>query len=224
MGKVQTIVSSQEMVRMKAHEIAGEVERLFSNQAYLYVIMDDEVALGLYENGVFQIRLASDKRLMSIPWEYVREIAVFSENQELRLRCCGDEFRGRYRVDDAKQEQKTYIMDETQKLWGTMAGEFAGWSLLASLRGTRFWVPFPLGDSEKAEKAKNTKKAKSADNAEKAEKVEKTEKVEKAIGILVRRYMDFPDASEKVGLIHREDERFRGFCLWPQEGGEKDGL
>lgn len=197
MGKIRTIVSNQKNIRMKAHEIAGEVECVFPSKAYLYVIMDDEVALGLYENGTFQIRLASGKRMWSIPWEYVREIAIFSENQELKLCCFGDEYRGRLRVDDAKQGQNMYIMDEAQKLWGTIREESEGWSLLSSLRGTKIWVPVIFNNHEK---------------------------VEKTIGILVRRYMDFPDASEKRGLIHCEDERFLEFCPWPQEGGGKDEL
>lgn len=197
MGKIRSIVSNQKNIRKKAHEIEGEIESLFPCKAYLYVIMDDEVALGLYENSTFQIRLSSGKRLWLIPWEYVREIAVFCENQELRLRCFGDEYRGRLRVDGGKQGANTYIMDEAQKLWGTTREESEGWSLLSSLRGSRIWVPVIFNNCEN---------------------------VEKTVGILVRRYLDFPDASEKCGLIHCEDERFLEFCSWPQEGGRKDEL
>lgn len=194
MGKIRTIVSNQKNIRKRAHEIAEEIECLFPCQAYLYVIMDDEVALGLYENGRFQIRLASGKRLWSVPWEYVREIAVFCKNQELRLRCFGDEYRGRLRVDAAKQGENTYIMDEAQKLWGTTKEEEEGWSLLSSHRGTRIWMPAVF---------------------------HRRETVEKTAGIFVRRYMDFPDASENRGLIRCEDERFLEFCPWPQEGREE---
>lgn len=200
MGKIRTIISKQEPIKRKVHEIAGDVESLFSDKAYLYVIMDDEVALGVYENSVFQIRLASGEILFSIPWEYVKEIVVFCKSQELRLRRFGDEFRGRLRVDGTEDGQETYVMYEVEKLWGETKTKSDGWSMLSSLRGSTIWVPMIIGGSDKVEDA------------------------EKMIGIQVCRYMDFPDASEKRGLIHRKDERFLEFCPWPQEGGERDGL
>ncbi|MGP8313261.1 CRISPR-associated protein Csx19 [Enterocloster aldenensis] len=188
MSRVQKIISKTEKININKEEIAGEVKRFFHERSYLYVVMDYGVGMGLYENGDFQIRMESEKKFVPIPWEYVQELAVFNQCQELRLRHVQNRFCGRYCVDEDDAGLEIYFMDEVQKLWGNVELEEDGYYLLTSLRGSRLWVPV-ISDGQGW--------------------------IHKQMGIRVRSYMDFPQASERKGLFWKKDERFLGICSWP---------
>lgn len=198
MSRVQKIISKTEKINICKEEIAGEVERLFHEMSYLYVVLDYGVAMGLYENGNFQVCMGSGKKIASIPWEYVQELAVFNQYQELRLRYVQNRFCGRYCADEDDGGSETYFMDEVQKLWGNVELEEDGYCLLTSFRGSRLWVPV-ISDGPG--------------------------RIQKQVGIKVRTYMDFLLASERKGLFLKKDERFLGICPWPWKGdGETDEI
>ena len=82
-----------------------------------------------------------------------------------------------------------YVMDEEQKMWGEGQRADEALSVLKSSRGASIWVPEVLG------------------------------RVGGAIGLRVRKYYEFPDATEKRGLVSQIDERLLGFCPWPDNRG-----
>lgn len=190
MGKIQKITSTckryeTELPQKQAGEI---VKQKFPGEAKLYLEMDDQVLLGLYDRGVWRVRPDGQGIWDSFPWEHVQKLVIFNEEQELRLVRRGQYFLGRLRRDEACGSQ-AYVMDEEQKMWGEGQRADEAWSVLRSSRGASVWVPVVLG----------------IDGG--------------AIGLRVRKYFEFPNATEKRGLVAQIDERLLGFCPWPNHRG-----
>ena len=192
MNEIQTITTAVTEKELCPGEIESYAKELFSDIAYLYAVLDSEVVMGVFQNGEFRICLVSGKKISSVPWEYVQEFRIFNQRGELRLRCYQNRFCGRFR-EDGEGGRTAYIMDESQKIWGSVKRSEDGFHLLTSTRGSRIWVPEIIGH---------------------------TGKIEGSAGVCVRTYMDFPPASEKRGLCLKEDVRFLGICPWPWKGGK----
>ena len=87
MGKIQKITSTckryeTELPQKQAGEI---VKQEFPGEAKLYLEMDDQVLLGLYDRGVWRVRPDGQGIWDSFPWEHVQKLVIFNEEQELRL-------------------------------------------------------------------------------------------------------------------------------------------
>ena len=138
--------------------------------------------------GTFRFVWNQKKSLSPFHGSTYRNWRFFNQCQELRLRHVQNRFCGRYCVDEDDAGLEIYFMDEVQKLWGNVELEEDGYYLLTSLRGSRLWVPV-ISDGQS--------------------------RIHKQMGIRVRSYMDFPQASERKGLFWKKDERFLGICPWP---------
>lgn len=209
-----------------------EINKRFSGKAYIYVILDYAVALGIYQEGKLfigfcenegcAIKCYGDKAEEKISLahelfaDYVRELRVFDEKQELRFVRLGQEFFMRFWRD---REEKTetqiredkeknfanviYCSEEIQKIWGKVKkykkedGKFVpyGWCLLESNRGSKILVPdiFDRKEQNGNEKA-----------------------------LIIREYIQFPDASDEIGLVKIVDERMCGLCDWKEERNDAD--
>lgn len=193
MNRIQTIWAAVTEEEFCPKDIENHALKLFPDAAYLYVVLDSEVVMGVFQNGKIRICLASGAKINYIPWEYMQELRIFNQNRELRIRRFQERFCGRLRKD-GEDGRESYIMDETQKLWGSVKRSEEGFHLLTSSRGSRIWVP---------------------------EIIDNIGQIYQMAGIRVRTYMDFPPASEKKGLYRKEDTRFLGICPWPWEGGRE---
>lgn len=192
MNEIQTITTAVTEKELCPGEIEGYAKMLFSDNAYLYIVLDSEVVMGIFRNREFRICLVSGKKISSVPWEYVQEFRIFNHSRELRLMRFQNRFCGRLR-EDGGDGRTAYIMDESQKIWGSAKRSEDGFHLLTSTRGSRIWVP---------------------------EIIDNTGRIEWLAGVRVRTYIDFPPASEKRGLYLKEDVRFLGICPWPWKGGK----
>ena len=150
--------------------------------------MDDQVLLGRYDRGTWQVRTDGQGIQNAFPWENVQKMIIFDEEQELRLVRRGLHFCGRLRRDGVCNSP-VYVIDEEQKMWGEGQGADEAWSVLKSSRGASIWVPEVLGRDGGA------------------------------MGLRVRKYFEFPAATEKRGLVSQIDERLLGFCPWPDNRG-----
>lgn len=213
--------------------LMGSVAGCFPEQANVYAVFDYGVALGTFEGGNFRIRFGKEELQPEgdlqyscelFPWKYLQEIRVFGEQEEVMLRRCATGFAGRKITDSgvslgtendeigksaeaAGEGEILYCIDEVQKLWGNVkcqenagfGGEKLdhGWILLVDKRGSRIWVPALSG----------------------------CRKVNQWIGLKIRKYLLFPDLTENMdeegggqqGLAEFIEERFIGFCCWPEE-------
>lgn len=200
MGKIRPINSYVDFIEAKPREVEEKIKKLFSKGAYVYEVLDNEVVLGLYKAEEYRFRLYDGNILRKLSWEYVKELAVFDPEGELRVRRRQDGFVGRYRKDKEERDDKSlYKLDEVLKLWGVISdkeeqGE-GSFCLLTSQRGSRIWIP-PIASLEQEGK--------------------------KEAGIQVRTYYRFAKDTENSGLLYQEDERFMGLCPWPQEGGGRN--
>lgn len=190
MSELKSMKYKRTSGQIQVEEAGKKIKENF-HKAYVYIVMTDGVALGKYTTDKFEIRTRDGVTLNTIPWENVQELAVFDDSKELRIRK-GLTGAGRLSsrlLSDKEGSGELYVMDEVQKLWGSIEASENGWTKLSSARGSRIWVPkiFCSGDRE-----------------------------EKIVGLKVRKYLDFPKATENQGLTRQEDERFVGFCGWSE--------
>lgn len=190
MGKIRQITSTcvRDEAELTQEQIEEIVREEFPGEARLYLEMDDQVLLGRYDRGTWQVRTDGQGIQNAFPWENVQKVIIFDEEQELRLVRRGLHFCGRLRRDVACGSP-VYVMDEEQKMWGEGQRADEAWSVLKSSRGASIWVPEVLGRDGGA------------------------------MGLRVRKYFEFPDATEKRGLVSQIDERLLGFCPWPDNRG-----
>lgn len=174
------------------------IDVLFSERAYLYAVLDFEVSFGVYDEGHFLIGRRGQAEAAKLQWEYLRELRIFNQERELLLIPSDSGWTGRIREDvkngSVVMRSGEYILEERQKLWGTLAQKpketIPGWSLLTSGRGTSIQIPKQIVGPE--------------------------------AGICVRKYMRIPDVSDRKNeeLVYQNDIRMVDFCEW---GRMEDG-
>lgn len=172
-----------------------KIAECFPNTATLYAVLDYAVCFGTYNQGCFSLGIEAQTEPAVLDWNYLRELRVFDEDQELLLVPAGGNWTGRMRREIGKHEgtlaDGEYVIDERQKLWGKMKKSYkvgdTVWSLLVSGRGTRIQIPMDLNEREEA-------------------------------AIRVRRYMRIPDLKKGGALVFENDIRMIGLCPW--EGDE----
>ena len=190
MGRIRNITSMCESWdgNLTQQQIEERIAQSFPKSAYVYLEMDDSVALGVYRNGTYEMRLGASAVWREIPWEYVQRLMIFDESQELRLFRRDRHFNGRLRRD-CPCDAAVCAADEVQKLRGEVrehGPKAAGWSRLSSRRGNSIWIPMALSAGSQC------------------------------AGLQIRKYFEFPDATEGRGLIVQIDERIVGLGPWPQ--------
>ena len=122
MNEIQTITTAVTEKELCPGEIEGYAKMLFSDNAYLYIVLDSEVVMGIFRNREFRICLVSGKKISSVPWEYVQEFRIFNHSRELRLMRFQNRFCGRLR-EDGGDGRTAYIMDESQKIWEAQSAQ-----------------------------------------------------------------------------------------------------
>ncbi|MCI6465070.1 MAG: CRISPR-associated protein Csx19 [Faecalicatena sp.] len=144
---MEQLVEAYEKVELDSVEdVEVRIKKQFKEKVWLYVVLDFAVGFGIYENGSFMIRLDHYEKPVPLDWEYLQELRIFNETGELRLTPFEGRWIGRYRGSNIFNEKKVlqsneYCIDEQQKIWGRVKDTSGLWSLLASERGTRIWVP-----------------------------------------------------------------------------------
>lgn len=191
----------EEIEKKSEQEAKRLVADLFPQRAYLYAVLDYGVCFGLYENSCFYIGSGECKSKKLLDWRYLKELRIFNTSQELKLVYMKDYWAGRIRRDLSDGETaaaaREYVIDERQKLWGTIKheqeGELPEWSFLVSERGTRLLIPINskkrMGDSE--------------------------------VAVIVRKYMRIPNMETEQELVYQTDMRMVDFCPW-NIGGERN--
>lgn len=181
----------------RKEKLTERIVEYFKDQAYVYAVLDYAVGLGIYENGEFSLRLDQDSIEKELPFEFLKELMVFDKNQELRAVRSGDLYLWRFRRDTEKesydQEPELYCKDEVYKIWGNVRTS-SGSDGWTLLQSKRGSQIYLPGASTGKEK-----------------------------GLCIRRYIQFPDATEGNGLIKFVDERLCGFCDWPPEEEVSNG-
>lgn len=220
MGEIWEIESENKKwgEKMTCQDAEQRIKDSFQDQAYLYLELDNKVLLGRYEGGEFQFYgsplddgcvPSSHKEAQSKPamragewssptlgrmWESIQRVIVFTKEQELRLCRTQAWFYGRLRRD-CPCGHTVSVIDEEQKIWGSIQQGTGKWHMVESRRGSRIWVP-----AEPEVSGKGNRKGKS-------------------MGVLVRKYFEFPDATEGRGLAVQIDERMVGIYPWIDEEG-----
>ncbi|WP_343208485.1 type III-D CRISPR-associated protein Csx19 [Anaerolentibacter hominis] len=170
-----------------------KIKEYFTDEALLYLELDDKVMLGRYDKGKYHFYNKGFDKLEEMS-ESLQRIILFTEQQELRLYRVKDQFYGRLRKD-CPEGNEIFAVDEEQKIWGSIQQVEKKWNMLRSRRGSTIWVPV-FSENEAGK-----------------------EKVGKDMGIQVRKYFEFPDATEERGLVIQVDERMVGIYPWPHEEG-----
>lgn len=176
-------------------EVLEMAAGLFPERTLLYAVLDDAVCFGIYDAGQFLVGLPDLGRPVPMAWDYLQELRIFNERQELLLILSENGWTGRIRRDDGDAEASgEYVITERQKLWGKKTSdprsENSGWTLLTSERGTRIWIPVDMGPW-----------------------------IDEA-AILVQRYMRIADVTKGEELVYQKDIRMAGICPW--KGVDKD--
>lgn len=168
-------------------------DTLLLQHYYVYAQFDDEVCLGIFENGELAIKSGQSEGIKSINVDYISEIRFFSTNKELKLVRHKEGFLWRFREDE-EQSCEGYvtsdIYEETHKLWGHVDKELSedDWCLLTNQRGSCIYVPLK-GDNHK--KSQGTEKA-----------------------IIVRNYLEILSAEKQQGLLTFHDARICDIVEW----------
>lgn len=190
MGRYESIggISGQEARKLAA--------QCFPEEAKLYAVLDFTVCFGIYHKDRFMVGLEEQSEPSALDWNYLRELRIFNENQELLLVPSEGGWCGRIRRDAGNSEEAEgageYVLDERQKLWGKVNKDrkngIDGWSTLVSGRGSRIQIPVETVGEEAA--------------------------------IYVRRYLRIPDVVKGEELVFQKDIRMVDFCTW--RGDEED--
>lgn len=177
--------------------ILGEIEKNFQEKSlFLYAVLDDGVAFGIYKEGICLIRMPQKDgegkaekggglgKESELDFGQLRELRVFNKEAELRAVPVKEKWVVRYKK--AVCEPGEYAIEEYQKLWGKVTEtdwkEDIPWSLLCSERGTRIWIPIKLEN-------------------------------EKEAAIKVIRIMRTPKKEEQE-LVYQSDLRIADICEW----------
>lgn len=188
--------------------------------SHVYAMLTDKVVIGIFENMKLWIGYAKDKKNYEVnellSAEYLREIRIFNDVQEVKAVRIGAQFKIRLLQDGQRVEENgeagretLSCLQETHKLWGsavhhsqsTHHGSARAWTPLVSDRGTTLYFPEHL--PERAEK-----------------------------GVIIRNYIKFDEeyvqtleraASSSQSLYRFIDERMVDFENWGLRGGSKDG-
>ncbi|EEG55403.1 hypothetical protein CLOSTASPAR_02511 [[Clostridium] asparagiforme DSM 15981] len=122
-----------ELTQEQIEEIVREE---FPGEAGLYLEMDDQVLLGRYDRGTWQVRTDGQGIQNAFLWENVQKMIIFDEEQELRLVRRGLHFCGRLRRDGICNSL-AYVMDEEQKMWGEGQRADEAWACLSQAGALR---------------------------------------------------------------------------------------
>ncbi|MSS63638.1 type III-D CRISPR-associated protein Csx19 [Velocimicrobium porci] len=186
---------------IKPEQCICEVRNKFNKEAYLYAVLEYGVALGKYKNelyiGLYDVGKQHSQKL---PMEYVREFRVFDEEKELRFVRMKDNFIMRYCLDvdrfSNRKKEIIYYFDEKQKIFGSVKNELA----------------LIKHDKEKWSILESKRGSKIV--------VPFQLKREEELGLMIRYYVQFPDATDEVGLVNVVDERLLKICDWEENVNE----
>lgn len=134
-------------------EVRERIRDYFPSGATVYAVLDYAAGFGVYQDGVLLFWEREAEAPEELDWTYLRELRVFDRKKELFAVPVKDgAWSGRIRVDEEEMissqrggKQGEFILEEYQKLWGERAqsrwAQEKDWTLLASGRGTRLWIP-----------------------------------------------------------------------------------
>lgn len=194
MGKIHE--ADMEIIPMECSSwdvLLNMAQENFSRPAYVYAILDYRVVFGWLADEKMMIHTEKQGGMEELTGTYVQELRIFNEEKELRVRRCAEGFRGRLLLDRKDNDSKDQIsvMEEIQKLWGSVTNLEENWALLTSRRGEQIWVPAFSGEKYG---------------------------LSQELGLKVKSYIQFQEAADKDELYRFFDERLCGICGWT--GGE----
>ncbi|MTK06201.1 MAG: hypothetical protein F8N38_03805 [Hungatella sp.] len=140
MSETEKTVFSVEEV--KEAELFSWIGQQLPGESYVYAILDNTIALGVFKSEIVTAGFAGQKCIKSLPVELIREVRVFQDYGEIKAVRKNDSFMVRLIVD--KEEDTEWITTlETQKIWGKVKNIFKDpeWCLLESDRGSRILLP-----------------------------------------------------------------------------------
>ena len=116
-------------------ELLDDIKKYITKGASVVAYLDNEVLVGTYSDGNF--KFYNNK---TISLEFIQQIRIFNENEELFLWRSNGKLKGRKRIDVEGDE--TDVIDANQVLFGTAIEKLDGdYACLSEKRGMEIVLP-----------------------------------------------------------------------------------